>query len=429
MGKEHWQVFTLLAVILVAVFFFDLSTTDTSSVSGNLARSSRLGAAQTNTPTSPLTIPPPLQAPVTPNPSPLPAPVIPPLPAPVIPYCKSLDVTAVIAQRLGLSPNSFYIDMELLDSRYFTVFLYSYTSSKYELYLYDVGSDGIFNTPDDNGFLISRNSLFNKYTPSLFATLTGQDLFWIEYSTVPQSFDINRCTLTTNGCTNTKTVTTVAVGGTFYGIVTSSSQNRLYLAYNDIPYTKLIYDSCSLLSAAVDDCAYGQAYFTNRVTFPFPQFSFVRTLPNIGFIQLDNYANQVSFFNIYLPSSNSNMLLPKGVDAFSLSTRLGTQLLGIQNLTGGGIYYLVTINSLTGLVIAKIDAFQANHFYLIGVTNRGIVSVYSDLNYKLMEKKVSSSAIPLYSDQQYVTPKIVLPDARVLGSNDGFSVFLSLCIP
>mgnify|MGYP001571063293 CR=1 FL=1 len=397
MGRGRWIVLVIMAVVLVVAFFFDFSNYDKSSV--------EFASAIQKTSS---------------------------LPTPITPSCQSLDVTSVFAQRLGLSSKSSSIyQMERLDSRYFAFSFYDYNSSSFKLYLYDLGIDGIFNTTDDNGIFIGQP--YSQYVaPALYSTSpNSQDLFCVSNSVASGSVDINRCTLSLQGCTNARVVTTILIVD-FKGIVTSSLKNRLYLAYTNYDSSRfnLIYDSCSLQSTSVDSCVRGQNYFINHAKASVFDNYFQRTLPNIGFIHLiKNSTTIASLFNIQLPTPG-NVPLPDSININSLSSRAGVQLLGINNFTNS--ISLVILDSFTGNILVNVDALdQASYSHLIDVTNLGIVIVYrSYKSQSIMEKRVTSSAvIPLYTDQYYVSPRIILPDATVLGYSNSNLIFRSSCTP
>ncbi len=406
MERKYLSVLVMLLWFFVIAFFFDISSTDKSVVSASLVSSTGSASASIVNPITP-----------------------PSSSDPVIPYCKSLDVTSVFAQRLGTSSKTSSVyQMERLDNRYFTVSFYSYNSSSFQLYLYDLGIDGLFNTTDDNGIFIGQP--YSQYvTPTLYSTSpNSQDLFWVGRSITAGLVDINRCTLSSQGCTNAKTVTTVTIAPTgFGGIITSSLKNRIYLAYYDSNMNNLIYDSCSLQLTAVDSCTKGQSYFTNHATLPASSSIFQRTLSGVGFIH--QYFATNNLFNVQLPIPSS-VPLPNGIDIDSLSSRVGVKLLGINNSVNSSIS-LVIIDDVTGAVLAKIDTLDPmSSSHLIDLTNLGIVTVYrSNKLQSFMEKRTTIPAVPIYSDQLSAFPEIILSDATVLGYSSSNSILKSLCYP
>lgn len=395
MVKIVWKTLLLLGVILVAAVLFDAQN---SQVQGDSVRSMRLA------------------------PTPVP-------PVATTPICDYNDVTQIIIQRLGLSLGSFNItDMKKTDSRYISIFLFNANSNRDELYLYDLGADGQWNSQDDLGFFIDET----LRAPSLMTSPFGvKTLFWMSYS------DIKICTLTPQGCTNIQTLTTLTNYLDFY-FVSSSSQNRMYLAYVD-PQFNLLFVSCSLQQGTPDSCNNSQTSFTSHQTLFFPPLmSVVQSLPETGFVYVQgNAITQGHLFNINLPVPGT-VLLPSTVQNPQLSYSLANLLVAIQTTTvaTGQLSELVFIDQQTGMVTAVIDTIDPINPIsplIIDTSNNSLVTLYYQQN-NIMGKRPSISAISLYvySPNDNPVPKVILPDGSVLGmmGNRPSTQFIRFnCIP
>ncbi|MDP1694267.1 MAG: hypothetical protein Q8L34_01885 [Candidatus Woesearchaeota archaeon] len=395
MRKTAWQMLLLLGIILIVVVLFD---TQNSQVQSNAVRSMRLAP----TPAQPVA---------------------------TAPFCDYTDVTQVITQRLGLSMGSFNItDMKKTDSRYISILLFNANLNRDELYLYDLGADGQWNTQDDRGFFIDET----LNMPSLMTSSNGvRTLFWISYS------DIKRCTLTPQGCVNIQTLTTFT-NILELNLVPSSSQNRMYIAYVD-PQFNLLFVSCSLQQGTPDSCSNPPTSFTSHQTLFFPpQMSVVQSLLETGFIYIQgNAITQGHLFNINLPIPGT-VLLPSTIQHIQSIYSLANLLVAIQTTTvaAGQLSELVLIDQQTGMITAVIDTIDPINPIsplIIDTSNSSLVTLYYQQN-NIMGKRPSMPAVSLYvySQNDNPIPKVILPDGSVLGmmGNRPSTQFIRFdCIP
>ncbi len=402
MVKIAWKTLLLIGVIFVAAVLFDAQN---SQVQGDSVRSLRLS-------------PTPVQSPVLTQPIP-------------VAICDYTDVTQIIIQRLGLSIGSFDLfQMEKIDSRYISILLFNIVLNRSELYLYDLGIDGQWNTQDDRGFFIDET----LKTPNIMTSSNGVGtLFWTSY------FDIKSCTLTSQGCANVQTLTTFTNIFDLSGYVSSSSQNRMYMAYVD-PQFNLIFASCSLQQGTPDNCNNGQTTFVTHQTLYFPpQMSVVKSLPVAGFIYVQGFAVTLGrFFNIDLPIPGT-VLLPSTLQFLQPTYFIPGFLVAIQTTTvpTGQLSELVFIDPQTGSITAVVDTLNNPMFpispLIIDTTNNGFITIYYQQN-DIMGKRLGMPAVSLYirSPNDNPIPQVILPDGSVLGrmGNRPSTQFIQFnCVP
>ncbi len=417
MGKEQWQAVFVIGAILLVGFFFQPAREEASGKAVQLLEDE--DAAQQ---------PADQEAIQQPGGAVQRASSLPPLPPPSLPpVCDAFHeyITQQFLQKMGVTtPHTFDSFIKLINDRYLAVTATPNIGTAPELYLYDLGSDGRFNTPDDTGFLIEPLQSSVLHLDSL--TSGGvTTLFWYTFS--GGTSILKQCILTSQGCTPT-TITTLPLR--LKGLVASSSTNRLFSLYLSqggiigLFYMNIV--SCSLQSGTSDSCGNGLSSFIThqQLSMPYRAIGYnVFSLSEVGFyladpgvVPLQNFIIDINQPTVYIPIQNQlnptskNPLAPPFFFSIDSTNSDSPQLVMVDSTIG-------TISPLESIPSSSLWRSLA----IQGIQGFPIITLYYELtplsSVALMGKRVGSPPVELgtFTTTLYPQDAITLPDLTVLG--------------
>ena len=434
MGKEQWQAVFVIGAILLVGFFFQPAREEASGKAVQLLEDE--DAAQQ--PADEEAIQQPGEAVLRAPPSPLP-------PIPVVqPVCDALyeTITQQFLQKMGVTTSRFFDDsfIELINNRYLVVT--AFISSTPELYLYDIGPDGRFDTPDDAGFLIEplQSSILSLDSLTSGGVTT---LFWYVGMMGGGSGSLKKCTLTPQGCIPT-TITALS-GNNVKGLVASASTNRLFLLHTPVVGGGSVHTvaSCSLQSGTPDFCGNGLSSFTThqQLSLPYRIYGYdIFSLSEVGFYLADSGVAPLQNFiiNINQPTVISpiqNKLNPTPYNPLTLPFMFAV------DSTFPASPQLVMVDSTTGTIITPpLESIPSSFLWRsLAIQSFGsqIITLYFERRplspAVLMGKRVGSPPVELgtftFTGGDFIWFAITLPDFTVLGILSSGNLVKLSCTP
>ncbi|MEK6792613.1 MAG: hypothetical protein AABX95_02245 [Nanoarchaeota archaeon] len=321
-----------------------------------------------------------------------------PQPAPAMPVCAGFVDTTQLVMRNLPSGYVFY-NLEPFDDKQKRYFLLDVDNSQavQELWLFDMGSDGVFSNDDFASILPSTTNPLRRIT--FMRSTGGEDnlreefLYWVDmqWTLTPSLADIKRCKLPS--CTSQQTIIT-NMRGNINGNDLLEYKNRLY--FHGIlgnPPVQGVF-SCSLKNTATDWCGGPQ---TNYVSHTGRLGSGgVETIRKYGIAALDATQNPPynDFFDVassrvgsylstttslvqnsFARSSPQNILFTQYSPTFSLVSLDTTQ----NSFTNIGLIDAVLNGIYPGEVLIEP---RANQYPIIFYAKYSTVSPFNRLLYK-----------------------------------------------
>ncbi|MEK6909440.1 MAG: hypothetical protein AABX23_05325 [Nanoarchaeota archaeon] len=358
--------------------------------------------------------------------------------------CGYNNITTVF-QNHGMPARSSIEEIEKVDPRHISLFIYNRILNKTELYIYDIGNDSLLNTQDDRGFLI--DSIYGNETyihPIISApniNTINSTLYWVKPIKSGKK-EIKSCTLTSQGCTNTRILSTISRYIKLQSIAPTVTQNRIHIAYEDvydvptipIPRTSS-YVSCSLQPGTRDNC---NGKIEDFVVHSSYRYLFYRNLRNIGFASTvePDPGNETYIFDINLPNPRI-VSLPIGLDIDSIHS-LGyppTLMAIYQDYINPNSIESIAVADVNMGTITTLDSLdytlsdQGYYPDLVDLPSPGnLVVVYNSNSGLIAEKPLLPAKI--ISNRVDIAPKAVFSDSSILGFMSGRSTVVKFdCSP
>ncbi|MDP1694311.1 MAG: hypothetical protein Q8L34_02110 [Candidatus Woesearchaeota archaeon] len=350
------------------------------------------------------------------------------------------DITPALEQKLQLAQNLSNATLSAsplkFTPRYYLFSMSNPGRTLHNFYLYDVGFDELWMTLDDRAHFITTAPLGNAFLAGTISeTSNATEFYWSYVDTLfnPAGNYIYSCTLSSQGCTNQRTIAVTSASEEIMGLSVSTSQNRLYLALEDASHINrpgTLY-SCSLSALANDACSLGLSHFVFHDNYT----AFANAFPDSGFIYSPNSPLPPVFFDM---QSQAISMLPMGVlmtpyNAAQISSSLFFTY-RFYAATNPRIDF-VSVNTFGAATLLGND-ITGIHPALAAITNNAIYFVYTKANpYRQIIKPLGGSETEIYVNTTSVfapLPFTLQKDGAVLGaypfsSAPDYHIYMSNC--
>ncbi len=350
------------------------------------------------------------------------------------------DITPAIEQKLQLAQNmpngTLSSSPAKFTPRYYFFRMSNPGRTMHYWYLYDVGIDELWLTPDDQASFITDEPLGNALLAGTISeTVNGTEFYWSYVDTLfnPAGTYVYACALSSQGCTNRRTVAVNSLSDEVVGLSASPSQNRLYLAIEDASHINRpgTLFSCSLSALANDACSSGLPHFVFHDNYT----AFANAFPDSGFIYSPNSPLPPVFFDM---QSQAISMLPMGVlmtpyNAAQVSSSLFFTY-RFYAATNPRIDF-VSVNTFGVATLLGSDITGINPS-ITTITNGTIYFVYTKPNpYRQIIKPLGGSETEIYVNATSAfapIPFTLQKDGAVLGaypfsSNPDYHIYMSNC--
>ena len=343
-----------------------------------------------------------------------------PVPVSPTPLCGRNDVTPLILRNL---PHSNYIIKEIVKLQDISgklLVLITRRNGNDDMWIYNVGNDGIFSNDDSARFVSQIRLPSYGYVGKVTGGLTTgtEKLYWIDEQPLGQNIMV--CDLPS--CTSISVVGTLT-NYSALDIIPSTANNGIYIKVESINVGEQSVISCSFNQSGYDWCGLSDDSYVQRLSTNYRHLvgSSIRG-QGIGYEMID-YPYTKYFYNI---NSDANLLL----NVNSLPSSISPSVMinqGLMLVHRVNVDDVVSFDTTTGNTIRVEDtvpvSYSSPNYILSYQTIVSKVWVPIGLRYDFVKKNFGSNPLTIFSQtgigqQAQITKSLfMLPNGQVISAD------------